>query len=70
MTILGVGDTWNIDGTWSITANSIDATSKQVWLTLSKDRKDFEDSRKDVIENIRKSLRKFSILGTHIKNIP
>ncbi len=34
-----VGDTWDIGGGWTLTANSIDAKAspRQVWLTLSKD---------------------------------
>ena len=36
---LTVGETWDIGGGWTLTANSIDAkaTPRQVWLTLSKD---------------------------------
>ncbi len=37
--ILAIGDTWDIGGGWTLTANSIDAKAipRQVWLTLSKD---------------------------------
>jgi S-layer protein (TIGR01567 family) len=36
---LQVGETWDVGGGWTLTANSIDAkaTPRQVWLTLSKD---------------------------------
>jgi S-layer protein (TIGR01567 family) len=36
---LTVGETWDVGGGWTLTANSIDAkaTPRQVWLTLSKD---------------------------------
>ncbi|MDJ1423710.1 MAG: S-layer protein domain-containing protein [Candidatus Methanoperedens sp.] len=36
---LTVGETWDLGGGWTLTANSIDAraTPRQVWLTLSKD---------------------------------
>jgi S-layer protein (TIGR01567 family) len=36
---LTVGETWNVGGGWTVTANSIDAKAspRQVWLTLSKD---------------------------------
>ncbi len=36
---LTVGDTWDVGGGWTLTANSIDAKAspRQVWLTLSKD---------------------------------
>ncbi len=36
---LAIGETWDIGGGWTVTANSIDAKASptQVWLTLSKD---------------------------------
>ncbi len=36
---LQVGETWDVGGGWTVTANSIDAkaTPRQVWLTLNKD---------------------------------
>lgn len=36
---LAVGETWNVGGGWTVTANSIDAKAspRQAWLTLSKD---------------------------------
>jgi S-layer protein (TIGR01567 family) len=36
---LTIGETWDVGGGWTVTANSIDAkaTPRQVWLTLSKD---------------------------------
>ena len=56
---LTVGETWEVGNGWTLTANSIDAKARQVWLTLTKDgvkKDDKVTSEKKVYTFVEKSI--------------